>query len=211
MGAKDIFLLILGSSGALASQPLEKLGLRAFMYGEFVIALVEGLNELRPPEREAHDSVMKVNHQRYPTLTVGLAGLEGGVTRIPMEYEVLYIPKVENFPLVDGFFFMESPRRTLVGLQMTTASAHHTTTSTVSLFNERLAEYFRSWKKSSRDMSWETIYVQHANSKMILKWQRCDCVNPNNLSDAEKEIVAFWNGKVHQYQFILTRDFVSKV
>ncbi|RNC53041.1 putative retrotransposon hot spot (RHS) protein [Trypanosoma cruzi] len=46
MGAKDILLLILGSHGALASKYVEKLGLRAFMYGEFVSALVKELKEL---------------------------------------------------------------------------------------------------------------------------------------------------------------------
>ncbi|EAN97715.1 putative retrotransposon hot spot protein [Trypanosoma cruzi] len=212
MGAKDLLLLILGSRGALASRALEQLGLRVFMYGELVCALVEELKELPPPERnEARDSVLKVNHQGCPTRTVGIRELEGGVTRIPMECGVLYLPKVENFPLVDGFFFMESPRRTLVGLQMTTASAHHKITSTVNLFNERLAAYFKGWKKLSRDVSWEMIYVQHENSTPMKKWQGCDVVNPNNETDAEKKIVAFWDGKVHQYQFVLTRDFLSKI
>ncbi|KAF5221672.1 hypothetical protein ECC02_005210 [Trypanosoma cruzi] len=211
IGAKDFLLLILGSRGALASQALEKFGLRAFMYGEFVGALLKELNELRPSEREAQDSVLKINHQGYPTRTVGIAGLQGGVKRISMEYRVLYIPAVENFPLVDGFFFVDSPRKTLVGLQMTTAGAHHTIPSTVNLFNERLAEYFVDWDELSRDMSWDIIYVQHANSTMITKWQRCGPVNPKNLSDDEKKIVAFWDGKVHQYQFVLTTELVNKI
>ncbi|EKG00350.1 retrotransposon hot spot (RHS) protein, putative [Trypanosoma cruzi] len=182
------------------------------MYGELVSALVEELNELRPSERhEEQDSVLTLNHQGHPTHTVGLAGLQGGVERIPMEYGVLYLPKVENFPLVDGFFFMDSPRRTLVGLRMTTASAHHTIPSTVSMFNERLAEYFEGWEELSREMSWEMIYIQHEISTLISKWQRCDVVNTKNLSEDEKEIVAFWDRKVHQYQFVLTRGFLSKI
>ncbi|PWU83166.1 putative retrotransposon hot spot (RHS) protein [Trypanosoma cruzi] len=212
MGAKDLLLLILRSHGALVSRALEKLGLRVFMYGELVIALVEELNELRSSERnEAQDSVMKVNHQGHPTRTVGLAGLEEVVTRIPMEYGVLYIPEVEKFPLVDGFFFVDSNPMTLVGLQMTTASAHHTTTSTVKQFTECLAAYFNGWEKFSREMSWEMIYIKNEDSKNISKWQRCDVVNPNNETDAEKEIVAFWDGKVHQYQFMLTRGFLNKI
>ncbi|PWU82913.1 putative retrotransposon hot spot (RHS) protein [Trypanosoma cruzi] len=178
MATKDILLLILGSRGALASRALEQLGLRAFMYGELVIALLKELNELPPPSpSEPQDSVLKINHQGHPTRTVGLKELEGGVERITMEYGVLYIPAVENFPLVDGFFFVDSPRKTLVGLQMTTASAHHTIPSTVSLFNERLAEYFKGWKKLSRDMPWEMIYIQHEISKKITKWQRCGPAN----------------------------------
>ncbi|RNC31910.1 retrotransposon hot spot (RHS) protein, partial [Trypanosoma cruzi] len=174
--------------------------------------LLKELNELPPPSpSEPQDSVLKINHQGHPTRTVGLKELEGGVERITMEYGVLYIPAVENFPLVDGFFFVDSPRKTLVGLQMTTASAHHTIPSTVSLFNERLAEYFKGWKKLSRDMPWEMIYIQHEISKKITKWQRCGPANTENLSEAEKEIVAFWDGKVHQYHFVLTTDFVNKI
>ncbi|EKG01069.1 retrotransposon hot spot (RHS) protein, putative, partial [Trypanosoma cruzi] len=184
MKAKDLLLLILRSHGALVSRALEQLGLRVFMYGELVSALLKELKELRPPKRkEAQDSVLTLNHQGHPTRTVGLAGLQGGVTRIPMEYGVLYLPAVENFPLVDGFFFVNSPQRTLVGLQMNTASAHHTVTSTVKLFNERLAAYFEGWEELSREMSWEMIYIKNADSKNISKWQRCDVVNPNNETD----------------------------
>ncbi|EKG00262.1 retrotransposon hot spot (RHS) protein, putative, partial [Trypanosoma cruzi] len=198
--------------GALVSRALEQLGLRVFVYGELVSALVEELNELRSSERkEAQDSVLKVNHQGHPTHTVGLAELQGGVERIPMEYGVLYLPKVEKFPLVDGFFFVNSPQRTLVGLRMTTASAHHTTTSTVRQFTEHLAAYFEGWEELSRDMSWEMIYIKNADSTLISKWQRCDVVNTENLSEDEKEIVAFWDGKVHQYQFVLTRGFLNKI
>ncbi|EKG01116.1 retrotransposon hot spot (RHS) protein, putative, partial [Trypanosoma cruzi] len=201
MATKDLLLLILRSRGALVSRALEKLGLRVFMYGEFFSALVEELNELRSSERnEAQDSVMKVNHQGHPTRTVGLKELQGGVTRIPMEYRVLYIPKVENFPLVDGFFFVDSPRKTLVGLQMTTASAHHTTTSTVRQLAERMAAYFNGREEFSRDMSWEIIYVQQADSTPMNDWQRCDVVNSDDVSEEEsKEIAAFWEEEVHQY------------
>ncbi|EKG01775.1 retrotransposon hot spot (RHS) protein, putative [Trypanosoma cruzi] len=212
MKAKDLLLLILRSHGALISHLLEQLGLRAFMYGELVSALVEELKELPPPSpSKPQDSVLKVNHQGYPTRTVGLAGLQGGVERIPMEYGVLYIPAVQNFPLVDGFFFVDSPRKTLVGLQMTTAGAHHTIPSTVRLFIKRMAEYFNGWEELSRDMSWEIIYIQHENSTMITNWQRCGPANTENLTDDEKEIVAFWNGNVHEYQFVLTTDFVNKI
>ncbi|EKG00648.1 retrotransposon hot spot (RHS) protein, putative, partial [Trypanosoma cruzi] len=45
MKAKDLLLLILRSRGALVSRALEQLGLRVFVYGELVSALVEELNE----------------------------------------------------------------------------------------------------------------------------------------------------------------------
>ncbi|RNC42122.1 retrotransposon hot spot (RHS) protein [Trypanosoma cruzi] len=82
---------------------------------------------------------------------------------------------------------------TLVGLRMTTAGGHHTTASTVRQFTECLAAYFNGWEESSRDMSWEIIYVQHADSMPMNDWQRCDAVNSNNVSKKEnKGIAAFW-------------------
>ncbi|RNC42176.1 retrotransposon hot spot (RHS) protein [Trypanosoma cruzi] len=84
---------------------------------------------------------------------------------------------------------------------MTTAGEHHTTTSTVRQFTECLAAYFNGWKKLSRDMSWEIIYVQHADSTPMTGWRRCDVVDSNNVSRAEnREIAAFWEEEVRQYQ-----------
>ncbi|PWV08063.1 putative retrotransposon hot spot protein (RHS) [Trypanosoma cruzi] len=93
----------------------------------------------------------------------------------------------KNFPLVDGFFFVDSNPKTLVGLRMTTAGEHHTTTSTVRQFTECLAAYFNGWKKLSRDMSWDIINVQHADSTPMNDWQRCDVVDSDNVSRAETE------------------------
>ncbi|PWU86183.1 putative retrotransposon hot spot (RHS) protein [Trypanosoma cruzi] len=82
---------------------------------------------------------------------------------------------------------------------MTTASAHHTTTSTVRQFTECLAAYFNGWDELSRDMSWEIICVQHEDNKPMNGWRRCDVVNTENLSEDEKEIAAFWEEEVRQY------------
>ncbi|RNC35127.1 retrotransposon hot spot (RHS) protein [Trypanosoma cruzi] len=103
---------------------------------------------------------------------------------------------------------MESPRRTLVGLQMTTASAHHTIPSTVRQFTEHLSMFFNGWEEFAKGLSWDIIYIQHADSTPMENWQRCGPVNTENLSDAEKEIVAFWEKEVHQYQVsVSSRDF----
>ncbi|EKF33145.1 retrotransposon hot spot (RHS) protein, putative, partial [Trypanosoma cruzi marinkellei] len=212
MSTKDFLLLILGSLTVLVSRTLERFGLHAFLFREFISALVKELKELKPREgRGSQESALKENQQGHPTRTIGLKGLQGGVERKPLEYRVLYIPAVDNFPLVDGVFFVDSPRKTLVGLQMTTASAHHTITSTVKQFKERLAAYFEGWGELSREMSWEMIYVQHKDNKPMKKWQNCDVVNSNNKTETEKEIVAFWNGKLHQYQFSLTPGFAWKM
>ncbi|RNE98430.1 retrotransposon hot spot (RHS) protein [Trypanosoma cruzi] len=127
-------------------------------------------------------------------------------TNTNIKHRLLYLPAVENFPLVDGFFFIDSPRRTLVGLQMTTASAHHTTTSTVRQFTECLAAYFNGWEELSRAMFWEIICVQHADSTPMNYWRRCDVVNTDNLSEDEKEIAAFWEEEMHQYQVSISSE-----
>ncbi|RNC52362.1 putative retrotransposon hot spot (RHS) protein [Trypanosoma cruzi] len=84
---------------------------------------------------------------------------------------------------------------------MATAGEHHTITSTVGQFTECLAAYFNDWEELSRDMLWEIICVQHADSTPMNNRQGCDVVNPNSVSDDEgREIAAFWEEKVPQYQ-----------
>ncbi|RNC31837.1 retrotransposon hot spot (RHS) protein [Trypanosoma cruzi] len=106
---------------------------------------------------------------------------------------------------------MELNPRTLVGLRMTTAGEHHTIPSTVRQFNERMAKYFNGWEQFSRQLSWEIIYIQHADSTPMNGWQRCGPVKTNKLSPAEKKIVTFWEKKVHQYQVsVSSRDLKEK-
>ncbi|RNC54068.1 putative retrotransposon hot spot (RHS) protein [Trypanosoma cruzi] len=94
---------------------------------------------------------------------------------------------------------------------MATAGGHHTRASTVRQFTECLAAYFNGWEESSRDMSWEIIYVQHADSTPMNDWPRCHVVNSNNVSDDEsRETAAFWKEKVRQYQVSISfGDFRS--
>ncbi|RNC46061.1 retrotransposon hot spot (RHS) protein [Trypanosoma cruzi] len=104
---------------------------------------------------------------------------------------------------------MESDLMTLVGLRMTTAGEHHATASTVGLFTECLAAYFNGWEESSRQLSWEIIYVQHADSTAINGWRRRGVVNPKSVgNDESREIAAFWKEKARQYQVSISyRDF----
>ncbi|KAF8279191.1 hypothetical protein TcYC6_0019410 [Trypanosoma cruzi] len=102
---------------------------------------------------------------------------------------------------------MESPRKALVGLQMTTANAHHTQTSTVRQFKERVASYFNGLEEFVRDMSWEIIYAQHTDSTPMRGWQKCN--DSANLTEAEnREIAAFWEENVHQYQVTITAEML---
>ncbi|RNC32429.1 retrotransposon hot spot (RHS) protein, partial [Trypanosoma cruzi] len=157
--------------------------------------------ELRPPgRREPHSCALKEHSDTSFTRKEVLPPPERLSNPVAMDHWVLYEPKVQHFPLVDGFFFVDSNPMTLVGLRMATAGEHRTTTSTVRQFTECLAAYFNGWGELSRDMSWEIIYVQHAGSTPINEQQRCDVVNSDNVSRAEnREIAAFWEEEVRQY------------
>ncbi|RNF00588.1 retrotransposon hot spot (RHS) protein [Trypanosoma cruzi] len=109
-------------------------------------------------------------------------------TNTIIRHRLLCIPAGATFSLVDGFFFVDSNPMTLVGLRMTTASGHHTIPSIVRQFTEHLAAYFNGWEEFAQYMSWEIIYVQHADSTPMNDWQRCDVVNSDNLSDESREI-----------------------
>ncbi|RNC45206.1 retrotransposon hot spot (RHS) protein [Trypanosoma cruzi] len=212
LSANDILFLVLGMKNALQSEALERYFLSVFLRVEFVTSMVKDLKELQPPSpSKPRSSVLKLNPHGYPTEAAAITELRFIDSPEKLRYRVLHIPTIPTFPLVDGFFFLKSPRRTLVGLQMTTASAHHTTTSTVNQFNECLAAFFDGWEEFSQGLSWDIIYIQHADSTPMKKWQRCDYVNPRNKTDAEKEIVAFWNRKVHQYRVILNGKFPEAI
>ncbi|RNC35445.1 putative retrotransposon hot spot (RHS) protein [Trypanosoma cruzi] len=187
-----------------------KCAMFAFLNVAFMAAIRRKLKELRPPTRlHSHRCAPDVRSQEGPTSHYFLPSAEHIDKKTCINHRLLYIPEVENFPLVDGFFFVDSNPMTLVGLRMATAGEHHTTASTVRQFTECLAAYFNGWKKLSRDMSWEIIYVQHADSTPLNDWQRCDVVNSDNVSKREKQkIAAFWNEKVRQYQVsVSSRDF----
>ncbi|KAF5213586.1 hypothetical protein ECC02_013883 [Trypanosoma cruzi] len=209
MVPNDFNLLILAIKDDLISKALEDHSLFAFLSAAFVNAIIPKLTELKV-ERNAppHRCALRVYPHGRPFKPCLLECLENLKKKINIECRVLYKPEVQHFPLVDGFFFVDSPRKTLVGLQMTTAGAHHTIPSTVRQFNERMAEYFNGWKKLSRDMSWDIIYIQHADSMPMNGWQRCGPVKTNNLSNDEKKIAAFWEEEVRQYiAAVSSRDF----
>ncbi|PWU85379.1 putative retrotransposon hot spot (RHS) protein [Trypanosoma cruzi] len=178
-----------------------KYAVSAFLNEDFMRAIRIKIKELRPRgRRESHSCALKEHSDKSFTRKEVLPPPERLSNPVAMDHWVLYEPKVKNFPLVDAFFFVKTNPKTLVGLRMATAGEHHTTTSTVRQFTEYLAAYFNGWEELSRDMSWEIIYVQHADSTAMNGWQRCDVVDSNNVSRAEnREIAVFWEEEVHQY------------
>ncbi|RNC32096.1 retrotransposon hot spot (RHS) protein [Trypanosoma cruzi] len=208
MQQHDFNLLISGLTDYLISENFGRCTVFAFLNGSFVSTIERRLRELRPsPQRQSHRCALAVYSQERSTRHHVLPPLEHVSERIDVECGVLYVTEVENFPLLDGFFFVKSNPMTLVGLRMTTVGGHHTRASTVRQFTEHLAAYFNGWEELSRDMSWEMIYVQHADSTPMNDWQRCDVVDSNNVSGADNnEIAAFWKEKVRQYQVPISSE-----
>ncbi|PWU86268.1 putative retrotransposon hot spot (RHS) protein [Trypanosoma cruzi] len=164
MSARDVFFLLLGMRDNFFPASLEKYALNAFLNVGFVTAIVTKLKELQlPPSSKPRSSVPTLNPQGYPTEATAITELELFDCPQDLNYRLPYLPTFPNSLLLDGFFFVESNPMTLVGLRMTTAGGHHTATSTVRQFSERLAEYFNGWEELSRDMSWEITYMQHAD------------------------------------------------
>ncbi|RNC36910.1 retrotransposon hot spot (RHS) protein [Trypanosoma cruzi] len=210
MVPNDFNLLILAIKDDLISKALEDHSLFAFLSAAFVSAIVPKLTELKVEKNAPPDlCALELYPHERPLKPFLLERLENFEKKINIECRVLYKPEAKNFPLVDGFFFLDSNPKTLVGLRMTTAGEHHTTASTVRQFNECLVAYFNGWEELSRDMSWEIIYVQHADSTPMNGWQRCDVENSYNVSEKEEQKIAtFWEEKVHQYQVsISSKDF----
>ncbi|EAN99306.1 retrotransposon hot spot (RHS) protein, putative [Trypanosoma cruzi] len=209
MMPNDFILLVLAIKDDLLSKVLEKYSVFTFLSEAFVSAIIPKLRELKLTENAPpHLCALREHPHERPLKPSLLPLLENFEKKINIECRVLYKPEAQNFPLLDAFFFVNSNPKTLVGLQITTAGEHHTIPSTVNLFNERMAEYFNGWEQFSEGLSWDIIYVQHADTTPLTGWQRCGPVNPNNLTPAEEEIVSFWNEKVHQYQVsVSSRDF----
>ncbi|RNF12047.1 putative retrotransposon hot spot (RHS) protein [Trypanosoma cruzi] len=214
MQQHDFNLLISGLTDYLISENFGRSTVFAFLNESFVCAIERRPRELRPsPQRQSHRCALAVYSRERSTSHHVLPPLEHFSERIDVECGVLYVTEVENFPLVDGFFFVKTNPMTLVGLRMAAAGEHHTTTSTVRQFSEYLAAYFNGWEELSRQLSWEMIYVQHADSTPMNDWQGCNVVNSDDVSTKEKQkIAAFWKEKVHQYQVsISSRDAPRRV
>ncbi|PWU96071.1 putative retrotransposon hot spot protein (RHS) [Trypanosoma cruzi] len=119
----------------------------AFLNEDFLRAIKLKIRELRPPgRREPRSCALKEHSDKSFTRKEVLPPPERLSNPVAMDHWVLYEPKVQDCPLLDGFFFVDSNPMTLVGLRMATAGGHHTTASTVRHFTECLAAYFNGWK-----------------------------------------------------------------
>ncbi|CCD14014.1 unnamed protein product [Trypanosoma congolense IL3000] len=187
-------------------------GLRAFTIGSVVTEMVRHLKYL-PREGETERSRSSVLCR--PAARGGVPPMfhrfSSADTPVEMVAEYLYKPAEKNFPVVGGFFLVdavgegvslpegaEAPTQTIVLLQVTKARDNHTTTSEVCRFRERMAASFTNWREMESRLSYEIIYVQHADSTSINDRQRCD---RSGMAD-DAAIEQFWS-EVSQLQMKL--------
>ncbi|RNE95451.1 retrotransposon hot spot (RHS) protein [Trypanosoma rangeli] len=103
----------------LIPELLEQHTLHAFLRRGFVENIMPGLNGLPPPGRRRRQRCMlQSNPEKHPSISVALITLGHTPLMLDVQYKVLYLPESSNFPLVDGFFFVGAPRRTMVGVQV---------------------------------------------------------------------------------------------
>ncbi|EKF38956.1 retrotransposon hot spot (RHS) protein, putative [Trypanosoma cruzi marinkellei] len=146
MCSREILNLLVRPAIFSLSNVLEISGTATFMDRGIVDIIKNKLKELKPPgERASRLAALQRNPQGHPTDAMGLLTKEDDPGKHFAECGVIYKPAVVSFPLVDASFFMESPRKTMVGLQMTTAGQHDTTASTVREFTEYLSCFFKNW------------------------------------------------------------------
>ncbi|CCD16804.1 unnamed protein product [Trypanosoma congolense IL3000] len=183
---------------------LEASGLQAFMIGSVVTEVMRHLKYL-PREGETERSRSSVlcrpaARGRVPTTFHSFSSAD---TPVEMVAECLYKPAEKNFPVVGGFFLVdtvgegvsfpegaEAPTQTIVLLQVTRARNQRTSTCKVCRLRERLAASFSNWREMESRLSYEIIYVQHANSAAIATRQRCS--RSGTVSDLASE--RFWGG-----------------
>ncbi|RNE95436.1 retrotransposon hot spot (RHS) protein, partial [Trypanosoma conorhini] len=224
----NILYHLLRLRGLLLSEGLEVYGVHAFTDRGFVDNIKGRLKELKPPTRRpGRPCVLQSHPETHPEVSVLLTLLEYKPPKIDVDYGVLYVPDAQSFPLIDGFFFVDTPRKTMVGLQTTVRGAHHTQPSKVKQFMERMAEYFRGWETFAADLSWEIIYGQHRGSRAATTWQKCEN-SPNAGVKAKKrhrgvagdkkkagakakedqEAANYWKENVYQYRVAISAEDV---
>ncbi|CCD16750.1 unnamed protein product [Trypanosoma congolense IL3000] len=186
----------------------ESSGVLAFTVGSVVTEVVRHLKYLprKGETKESRTSVLaRVGASRLlPTSIHQLCFRDKPVEVVA---ECLYQPAEENFPVVDGFFLVDAvgsgvsftegaaaPTQTIVLIQVTRARDHHTTTSKVEAFRDRMARSFTNWTEMESRLSYEIIYVQHAESTTLTGRQRCA---RSGVAD-DAGIEEFWSG-IHQF------------
>ncbi|KAH8615796.1 putative retrotransposon hot spot protein 4 (RHS4) [Trypanosoma vivax] len=188
-----------GVDGAVV---LEKIGVCAFMYRSVVDEIIGKMKHLPRTGGAARHSVLaRVNAADRYAQDHRIVGFGSGtrqqgakLDRNSLRPRVLYIPDIPNFPVVDGFYFVEAPPEyggvaggggaggvgwrnwTFVGVQVTKAGKHDTDCGAVASFMRRMEQCIVDWEQLKGQISWEIIYVQGRDSIAINRRQVCKMI-----------------------------------
>ncbi|KAH8615813.1 putative retrotransposon hot spot protein 4 (RHS4) [Trypanosoma vivax] len=189
-------LMMPGVDGAAV---LEKIGVCAFMYRSVVDEIIGKMKHLPRTGGAARRSVLaRVNAADRYAQDHRIVGFGSGTRQQGAKLDgnslrprVLYIPDIPNFPVVDGFYFVEAPPEdggvaggggaggvrwrnwTFVGVQVTKAGKHGTDCGAVASFMRRMEQCIVDWEQLKGQISWEIIYVQGRDSIAINRRQVC--------------------------------------
>ncbi|CCD17955.1 hypothetical protein, conserved in T. vivax [Trypanosoma vivax Y486] len=219
---------------------LELLSFDAFLHSDVTRAVVDKLVYLqRDGEERKKSALAKFNKNQLHLQSSEWLGTAENSTVKKCKYYVLYKPSVDNFPVVDGFFFVEGhgtsgervamraaynrdthQPKTIVLLQATKARSHHTETGKLLKLKAILRRAFRNWADFSKNMRWEIVYVQHPDAQLFERRQRCDRteVKKKKEETAEEYDVrqaalvveqVFWETEVDQYAAKLFDDLLA--
>ncbi|CCD20648.1 putative retrotransposon hot spot protein 4 (RHS4) [Trypanosoma vivax] len=233
-------LLRLEPSDYCAAVGLELLAFDAFRYSDVTRAVVDKLVYLqRDGEERKKSALAKFNEKQLRLQSSECLGTAENSFVKECEYYVLYKPSVDNFPVVDGFFFVEGHGtsgerveentehgcdahrpKTIVLLQATKAESHHTETSKLLKLKAILRRAFRDWDDFSKNMRWEIVYVQHPDTRLFERRQRCDRTEVKKKKEETAEEYderqaahdaeqVFWEREVDQYAAKLVDDLLA--
>ncbi|KAH8606542.1 putative retrotransposon hot spot protein 4 (RHS4) [Trypanosoma vivax] len=219
---------------------LELLEFDAFRYSDVTRAVVDKLVYLqRDGETCKKSALAKFNEKQLRLKSSKCLGTAVNSFDKKCKYYVLYKPSVDNFPVVDGFFFVEGhgtsgervavraahscdahQPKTIVLLQATKARSHHTETGKLLKLKAILRRAFRNWADFSKNMRWEIVYVQHPDAQLFKKRQRCDRTKVKKKKEEtaeeydERQAVhdaeqVFWETEVDQYAVKLVDDLLA--
>ncbi|KAH8606551.1 putative retrotransposon hot spot protein 4 (RHS4) [Trypanosoma vivax] len=228
---KDTWVLLrLAPSDCRAAVGLELLSFDAFLYYDVTEAVVDKLVYLqRDGETCKKSALAKFNEKQLRLQSSECLGTAEISFDKKCKYYVLYKPSVGNFPVADGFFFVEGhgtsgeraavraahsrdahQPKTIVLLQATKARSHHTETGKLLKLKAILRRAFRDWADFSKNMRWEIVYVQHPDTRLFKKRQRCDRTEVKKKKEETAEEYderqaahdaeqVFWETEVDQY------------
>nr|CCD21871.1 RHS [Trypanosoma vivax Y486] len=239
---KENWVLLGGlvSADCRAAVGLELLSFDAFLHSDVTRAVVDKLVYLqRDGEKRKKSALAKFNKNQLHLQSSEWLGTAENSTVKKCKYYVLYKPSVDNFPVVDGFFFVEGhgtsgervaentehrcdahQPKTIVLLQATKARSHHTETSKLLKLKAILMREFQDWDDFSKNMRWEIVYVQHPDAQLFEKRQRCDRTEvKKKKEETAEEYVGrqtaheaervFWETEVDQYAVKLFDDLLA--